>query len=939
MSTDEPLTILPTRIEVTRREALKLFGAGVALLQASCLERAGEEIRPAVRVPERAPGAPVVFATSMVVDGYATGLLALAHAGRPTKLEGNPAHPASLGATTAQHQAAILALYDPHRLRAPAASGTPATWDRFRAELARGDDGELWLVMPPDGSPAIAAQLARVRDRLPRTRVVHHAALDRREAHRGTELAFGAPLDVQLALERADVVIALDADFLAAMPMSLRWAHDFAGRRRAVEPGERPVRLFVAEPMLTPTGTMADRRLAVRAGDVAAVAVALADALARRGVAAVEVPAGLRDAARARAGDLRWVDDAAAALLRAPRASVLVVGDRQPAVVHALVHRLSLALGNAGTTTTWTAPAVSAPLGDARLDELAAAIRARQVGAVIAIETDPLHDAPAELGLASLWSRVPLSAHVALHPGATSAASRWVLPCAHFLESWGDARAWDGTLSPIQPLIRPLHDGRSRLQLLAMLAGDPAPDDRALVRAGFGDEGAWHAALANGVVEGTAAAPVSVRARGDREIVEGLAPLLGASGRAIEIELAPSPSVGDGRFAQSPWLQELPHPLTKQTWGNAALLSAATARRLGVTDGQVLAIARGGATVEVPALVATGHADGCITVELGYGQTAEAAPIARGVGGNAAPLAGAGMIVRDADVRATRRRIALARTQLEFHRHHRETGLQLDLADYRANPEQLADHRGPLPTLLDERLRAPLQWAMTIDTTICTGCSACMIACQAENNVPVVGAEGVRRGREMHWIRIDTYVDDTPRGPEVVNQPMLCQHCEHAPCEYVCPTFATAHSPDGLNEMTYNRCIGTRFCSNNCPYKVRRFNWFAYDKPVTTAALQRNPNVTVRERGVMEKCTYCVQRIRAAEIRGRMEGRVIAPGEVMTACQQACPTRAIQFGALEHAETDMVRWRASRRAYATLHELGTRPRTLYLAKIRDVEGE
>ncbi|MDX2093321.1 MAG: 4Fe-4S dicluster domain-containing protein [Kofleriaceae bacterium] len=934
------MSIKDSRIELTRREALKLFGASVALLQASCLERTGEEILPAVHTLATPPGTPTTFATSMVVDGYATGLLALAHTGRPTKIEGNPAHPASLGATSAQHQASILDLYDPHRLSAPQVAKLPATWNRFRSEVERGFAGDLWLLLPPDGSPAIAAQLARVRQRFPTAKVVHHARLDRSEAYRGAALAFGTPLELQLALDRAAVVVALDADVLAGMPGSLRWSHDFAKRRRTVEPGEQPVRLFVAEPALTPTGSMADRRLAIRAGDVVALIVTLADALAQRGVASVEVPAALREQAKARAGDPRWLEVVVAALLRHPRASAIVVGDRQPAAVHALAYRLTLSLGNLGTTSTFTQPALLAPLGDATLEELAAAIHGRQVGAVIALETDPVFDASADLALATLWRRVPLSATLAQHANATTSASRWALPCSHYLESWGDARALDGTRSLIQPLIQPLYDSRSRLQLLAMLAGDPAPDDRALVRAGFMDDAAWHAALAEGLVAGTAAPPVNVQARGGGELVTALATALGQPRAALELDLATSLAVGDGRFANNPWLQELPHPLTKQTWGNAALLSAATARSLGVTDGQVLAITRGNAKVEVPALIAIGHADDCITVELGYGHDAEGAPVSRTIGGNAAPLARKGLIVGGVGVHKTERHVELARTQVDFRRHHRETAFQLTLADYHARPEQLEHLRGPLPTLLAEPRRPDnvLQWAMTIDTTICTGCSSCMIACQAENNVPVVGAEGVRRGREMHWIRIDTYVEDAVHGPEVVHQPMLCQHCENAPCEYVCPTFATTHSPDGLNEMTYNRCIGTRFCSNNCPYKVRRFNWFAYDKPATIASLQHNPEVTVRARGVMEKCTYCVQRIRAAEIRGRIDGRPIAPGEVMTACQQACPTNAIQFGALQHADTDMARWRSLPRAYDTLHELGTRPRTVYLAKVLDPEG-
>jgi molybdopterin-containing oxidoreductase family iron-sulfur binding subunit len=917
---------------------LKLFGASVALMQASCMERTGEEIRPSVRVPEHAPGTPRTYATSMVIDGFATGLLALSYDGRPTKIDGNPVHPASLGATLAVHQASILDLYDPHRLRAPRLDGMPATWERFRRVLEAGVDGQVWLVLPPEGSPSIAAQLAVVRDRFPSSRVVWHSALSRNEAYRGTQLAFGAPLEQQIAFERADVLVALDSDVLAAMPMSLRWSRGFAQRRRAVEAGEQPIRVFAAEPMLTPTGTMADHRLAVRAGDVVAVAIALAEALESLGVASVALPTSLRRHARARIADHPWIELAARALARSPRTAVLAVGDRQPAAVHALAHRIALALGCVGTTTSYTRPALAAPLGEATLDDLAAAIRAKQVGAVFAIDTDPVHDAPCELDLAMLLRQVPLAVHAASYAGATSVAAQWLLPVSHYLEHWGDARAWDGTLSTIQPLIQPLHDSLSRLQLLALLAGNQFPDDRALVRARFDSEVAWRNALAEGLVAGTAAPALTVTPRGDGEIVGALAPLL-ATTQAIEVNLAPSPAILDGRFANNPWLQELPHPITKQTWGNAALLSQVTARKLALRDGQLITLKRKGATVDVPALIAPGHADGCITVELGYGQSGDASPIARGIGGNAAPLGGAGAIVRDVTAVPQPRYISLARTQGSFDRHHRETAFQLDLASYRAAPDQLSARRRAHPTLLDSPKlpRELLQWAMTIDTTICTGCSACVIACQAENNVPTVGADGVRRGREMHWLRIDTYVEDTPRGPAVVHQPMLCQHCEMAPCEYVCPVFATSHSPDGLNEMTYNRCVGTRFCSNNCPYKVRRFNFFAYDKPVTRVALQRNPNVTVRERGVMEKCTYCVQRIRAAEIRGRMEGRPIAPGEVVTACQQACPTQAIQFGALQHTHLPMAQWRESPRAYAALGELGTVPRTLYLAKIRNPE--
>jgi Fe-S-cluster-containing dehydrogenase component len=911
MSDDEPIK-LRTRAEITRRELIELFAAGVALLKTGCIERTGEEIRPSVRRAESHPGTPRFYATTMTVDGYGTGLLVETHAGRPTKLEGNPAHPASLGATTAQHQAAILDLYDPHRLRAPEHAGVPSSWERFVRAIATPPPGELWLVLPPDGSRAVAAMVARATARFPQLRVATCEPIARDQIYRGSELAFGARLEPQLALDRADVVVSLDADLLGSMPMSVRWSRDFAGRRSTVDAGGSFARLYVAEPMPTPTGSLADLRLPLRAGDIAAACVVLADGLARAGVASIGLPDGLRTAARRRIPNIGWFERVVQSLARAPRRSVIAAGERQPAAVHALVHRLGFALGNVGATTSFTA----VPPAGTPLSELQRAIDAGRVGAVIAIECDPT----LRLG------RVPLTVHADLRTGSMPAA--WKLPLSHFLEAWGDARAYDGTASLIQPAIRPLHDSRSRLQIVAMLAGVAAYDDRALVRDAWrvelASDAAWNAALAEGVIAETAAPAVAPR--GDAEIVAGLAAAIVDQG--LEIDLAPSPSVGDGRFAGNPWLQELPHPITKQTWGNAALLSTTTAQLLGVEDGDALRISSGDAKLVLPAIVVAGHADEAITIELGYGKRG---PIAD-VGANGYLLGGP--IVRGAEVVATGNRITLARTQQEFGRHDRETAFVLELGDYRAHPDQLSHHRGAQPTLLGEREKSDvLQWAMTIDTTICTGCSSCVVACQAENNIPVVGFDEVRRGREMHWIRIDTYVE----GDAIVHQPMLCQHCEHAPCEYVCPVFATTHSPDGLNEMTYNRCVGTRFCSNNCPYKVRRFNWFGYDRPATIASLQHNPDVTVRARGVMEKCTYCVQRIRAAEIRSRVEKREIAPGEVVTACQQACPTNAITFGALQH-DTAMTRARKSPRAYAALHELGARPRTIYLAKVRDPEG-
>jgi molybdopterin-containing oxidoreductase family iron-sulfur binding subunit len=578
--------------------------------------------------------------------------------------------------------------------------------------------------------------------------------------------------------------------------------------------------------------------------------------------------------------------------------------------VHALARWIDAVCGNAGRTVTYTTPALLDPLGGRSLAELAAA----QPAAVIVIDANPAYTAPHH----DLFG-APYTLYAGLWRDETARACRTCVPLAHDLEAWGDARALDGTRSIVQPVMRPRFTAISTLELAAALAGvriDPRPFVQRSLEL---DDDAWRHALAAGVLDGTANPPRSLEPHDLDDLEHALAPALGSHPpHVLEIDLAPS-VLHDGRFSGNAWLQELPHPITKQTWGNAAIMSRATANALGVDDGDVVRV---GDAVELPALVAAEHADGAITIALGYGRDAPHLPVADRVGADAFPLASGGAIAH-APVVATGGAGRIVRTQHHMHREGRELAPVVTAGGSLEAVEKL---RGAQPTLIGQPVYSSLHWAMTIDTAICTGCSACMVACQAENNIPTVGPDDVARGRHMNWLRIDRYVD-----PQV-NQPMLCQHCETAPCEYVCPVQATVHSHDGLNEMVYNRCVGTRFCSNNCPYKVRRFNWFAYERR-DESALQYNPDVTVRSRGVMEKCTYCVQRIRGAEIRSHVEGRSIRPGEVQTACQQACPTGAIQFGALEHADTPVAIGRRDPRMYSALFELGTRPRTRYLARI------
>jgi Fe-S-cluster-containing dehydrogenase component/anaerobic selenocysteine-containing dehydrogenase len=924
----------PDNLRLLRRRELLSWAGASTLAGVGCFDRPREKIVPYVRQPlDVTPGRSQHYATSFVVDGLATGLIAESREGRPIKLEGNPDHPASAGGTRAIDQASLLGLYDPSRSRGVLRDGRPASWRALLQRLAPAAQRGLRLVLPPQSSPLHGALLESIAARHPDAAFCLHAPVGGLHGlEEASRAIFGAPRAVQHDFRRAEVVVALDADFMATGAMSCRWARDFAARRRLGAPGDAMGRFYAVEPMPTPTGTLADHHHAVRAVDVPRVAAALAAEIDPRAPAALGVVAGslaspLRAAVRVMARDLK----------RHPGRSVVIAGDQQPAATHALALLVNAALGNLGQTVWLTESPLLAPTRRQRLDELFDDLRSGRADAIVVIEANPVYDAAPDL--AELLRHARFSAHLSLHRDETSAACQWHLPASHYLESWGEARAYDGTLSFVQPLVAPLYATRSATAILAALAGRPESDHEILLaerrRAsrseGDSFERAWERELQRGYVPDSAFAAIDERPQWDAArplLKDALAP---ADGLEIHFEI--SPQLYDGRFATNGWLQELPHPLTKITWGNAAVMSPARAAALGVSRGDVVELAVGSSRLRLPAYPLPGHADDSFTVALGYGRHVEG--VAEGVGASAFSLRGDHRHGRTGlEVTRTGERLDLAITQDHGEQQGRELALVFDHAAYARDPDLTEPHRRPLPTLLPLLLDDAVgQWAMTIDTMICTGCSACVLACQAENNVPVVGPEAVRRGREMHWLRIDRYFVSPADGPPgVVHQPMACQHCEKAPCEYVCPVNATVHSPDGLNEMVYNRCVGTRFCSNNCPYKVRRFNWLDYETP-EPLSLQHNPEVTVRDRGVMEKCTYCVQRIRQTERRARLAGRPVEPDEVVTACGQACPTGAISFGLLQHREGEMARRRREPRAYAVLHGLGARPRTQYLAKI------
>ncbi len=936
--------------DLDRREFVRLLGASMALAGlGGCVRRPSRPILPYVAPPpEPHPTEARHYATSMTLDGYATGLLVESHTGRPTKIEGNPDHPASLGAAGIFEQASLLGLYDPQRARSVRRGDRRAAWAGLLAELepsrirrvagARG--AGLHLLLEPTASPFLHALVTRMRDRYPDARVHWYAPLASDSARTGAAAALGRALHAVYDFGAAEVVLSLDADFLGPGPFGLRYAHGFAKRRKVDAASDGMSRLYVAETAPSITGGVADHRLRVRPDEIPVIAAALA---------ARVLPGAGPEPTLARAPEPHdaWVEAVAGDLRAHPGRCAIVAGVRQPEAVHAAAHLLNVALGNAGRTVRYVEPPIPPPDAGTGLPALAEAIRAGDVSWLGILEGNPAYTAPADLKFGPLVGRVRDSCYLGLHRDETARLCRWFVPAQHYLESWGDARAWDGTLSPVQPLVAPLFGGHAPAEVLAALAGED-PDAYRLLRhawaartGGRGDE-EWNDALRRGVVAGTAFPSVSVKAaREARWILAELARLVPAPGATLSLSLVPSPAVHDGRFGNNAWLQELPDPVTTLTWGNAALLSPDTAERLGVESGRMLRVSAEGRDIAIPALVVPGHADEAVTIALGYGRAAAsgdgAERVAAGVGAN-------GYVLRSRDhpfvlpavsVHALEGRTELAVTQSHWRMEGRPIALATTLEELRRTPVVAPDQRGrPLSLYQPEREAELPQWAMTIDLAACTGCSACVVACQAENNVPVVGRDGVLRSREMHWLRLDHYHTGTRDDPVTLSQPMLCQHCEKAPCEYVCPVAATVHSPDGLNEMVYNRCVGTRFCSNNCPYKVRRFNWFDYNAEVSeTERLAKNPDVTVRARGVMEKCTFCVQRIREAEIAARVEDHPLGPGAVRTACQQACPTGAIVFGSLTEAGSEVRRLRDHPRAYAVLHELGTEPRVRYLARV------
>ena len=979
---------------VSRREMMMLLGASMSLAGVAGCRRPVEEIVPFVTAPEEiVPGIPRYYATTMPFRRSAYGLIVESHEGRPTKVEGNPSHPSTLGASSSLVQASVLGLYDPDRSQSVTSEGTRKTWSDFvtvwgQLSDAHASDGGAGLAILSESfcSPTMARLASELRARFPQLKWSTYDAVSDENRLAGLRSATGRDLDLMLRLDRASVILCLDADPLLTDPEMIRHARGFAAGRSAGASGGAMNRLYAVEGVYSLTGAMADHRLRLESRQIAPFLAALAARLAppTAGAATLREPQGRpepsRGASLAGAGvpgvDSRWIDALAKDLLANRGKGLIVAGERQPAAVHAAVCALNTYLGNTGTTVTYYETKDASLPSVSSLVSLVSAMNAGAVQTLVVLGGNPVFDAPADLNFASAMAKVPQSIALGHTVDETSVKAKWHIPRAHYLESWGDVRAVGGTLSVVQPLILPLFGGRSPVEVLGLMVGGQDRSGHDLVREtwtpilGEGEfDSKWNRVLHDGLLAGSELPEIVPELTG--QPLAGLteASAGGASASGLEIVFLPSPALHDGRFANDGWLQELPDPLTKLTWDNPALVSLKTAQTLGLASEDLIRLDHAGRSLEIPVSILPGMADGVVALTLGYGRS-HAGRIGSGVGFDAFRVRRSTAPGFDAGGTLTKlpRTYALSATQNHGSMEGRPLVRESTLTELRSEaasrpPSAESAHAGESPRAKKEEKVSALgvfeedphhfslwkehtydqghQWGMTIDLNACIGCNACMTACQSENNVPVVGKTQVAKGREMHWIRVDRYFSGEPAGnPEVVFQPVPCMHCEDAPCEQVCPVAATVHDNQGLNVMVYNRCIGTRYCSNNCPYKVRRFNFFNFTKDTPESLkLAMNPDVTVRARGVMEKCTYCTQRINRTKIDAKLAGRELRDGDVKTACQQACPASAIQFGDLRDHSSQVVKAKADPRNYALLDELNTKPRTTYLAKVRNPNPE
>ncbi len=910
-----------------RRRVIKLMAAAFAAAGLSDCDSGppGGYLIPAVRTPPNIiPGLPNFYSTANIQDGYAAGVVIKHSMGRPTKVEGNPNHPASLGATDVFAQAQLLDFYDLERAWAISARGYPSTRENLESALAlqrikfSGNRGKGFRILTGAfTSPTLMAQLDALIKSYPEARWTQWQPISRDNVSKGAVLAYGSPVELTLKLDQADVIVAIDSDLLSAAPGHLRYARDFASRRNPART-RKMSRIYAIEPTPTLTGAIADHRFIAGPHELHQIVMALAAGV-------------LHDTSLSAAPD--WMDDVIADLAANYGRALIHVGPEQPPETHALAHAMNEALGARGQTLELIAPLVqTASPQPQSLDELVDEMRAGKVNALVIIDSNPVYAAPRALGFVEALKRVEFSLTLSTTPNETSNETTWAVPMAHAWESWSDARAYDGVTTILQPQALPLYDGIDIHTMLALFAGSIPASPLEIVQATWKPRmakdfaGTWREALADGVISNTASPKVDARLRASATRLTPPEP----PDHPMTILFRPDPYIWDGRYANNPWLQELPRPLTKLTWDNPLLISPALAKQSKLQNMDIVRISAGDEQMEAPVWIMPGQAPDCVVALLGFGRKHVGA-VGSGAGFDFYPL-------RDGAYAPSLKKAA-GRAELACTEHHNLIFSEPDeivrngtLADYLENPKFLATSK-PESALYRWKPEGPAAWAMSVDLNACIGCGACVVACQAENNIPVVGKQQVIHEREMHWLRIDRYYAGTPEAPASYFQPMLCMHCEQAPCELVCPVGATVHDSEGLNVMIYNRCIGTRFCSNNCPYKVRRFNYFAFAREEQRPPEARNPEVTVRARGVMEKCTFCLQRIAQARITADREDKPV--GDVVTACQAACPTRAFTFGDMANPDREVAKRKQSPLDYALLADQNTHPRVTYEALIKN----
>ncbi len=979
--------------EISRRRFLQVMGAGMAFAGVTgCkgVRRPVKYILPYNMMPKQdvIPGVPQWYATTVALNGDAVGLLVEAHEGRPTKIEGNPGHPASRGGTSRQHQATILDLYNPDRSQKPQKQGQASTWDAFWAEAnplmaglkQKGGEG-LCFLSGYSASPSFRAVRNHVSQAYPKAKWFVYEPVSRDNVLQGMHALTGQPVEPLYHFERTLRTLSIDCDFLDSEPYHLSYARDFALSRNPDRGMGGMSRMYAVESQYSVTGGSADHRLRLKPSSLPYFLVAVAAELQAQGLNLSSLGMDFKSLA-AKTADIPadWVHAVAVDLMEHKGRSVIAAGKYQSPFVHALAQALNLALDNVGATVEWR-PSVVQSLNatDPSLLEnsvdslraLGAMLESGQVEALVVLDSNAAYAAPVDLEFGAKLAKAKTSIHLGLEADDTAALCTWHLPMSHYLETWSDAIAYDGTESIAQPLIYPLYETTlDATEFLAKLSAYPQQGSYDIVQGVWAKrrpesnfEKTWRRWLNDGVIAGTAPAAV---ASFQPQALPALAKTLPPPSPGVELILRAHSNVVDGRFANNAWMQETPDPITKMTWDNAVMMSPAMARKVGVYDGLVqkdetgvllkgffhrpmVHLSVGGRALEAAAWVVPGMAEDTVLLHLGFGRM-HVGVVGENSGFNAYSLMASAspFQMTGAAVEKSDRTYPLACTQDHWSLEKRPIIRTGDLSDYLRNPEEFAseekwNEHPPEQSLWDEKVRGDydfskgMQWGMSIDLNSCIGCNACSVACQSENNIPTVGKEQVMRGREMQWIRIDRYFQGSPEDPEIAFQPINCQQCENAPCEEVCPVGATVHSHEGLNDMTYNRCIGTRYCSNNCPYKVRRFNFFNYNNDWTeTQKMHMNPDVTLRFRGVMEKCTYCVQRIQRARIESKNSGHeIIADGMITPACAQVCPAEAIVFGNINDPQSRVAKLKQHPLNYGILRDLNTKPRTSFLARVRN----